>query len=54
MSNTTPLPFAGKSALVTRATRNIGAEIGLTLSPFMKVVFEANKSRVSRGLLITH
>ena len=30
MSSTTPLPFAGKSALVTRATRNIGAEIGLT------------------------
>ena len=31
MSTTTPLPLAGKSALVTGAARNIGAEIALTL-----------------------
>ena len=32
MSTTTPLPLAGKSALVTGAARNIGAEIALTLA----------------------
>jgi 3-oxoacyl-[acyl-carrier protein] reductase len=32
MSTTTPLPFAGKSALVTGAARSIGAEIALTLA----------------------
>jgi NAD(P)-dependent dehydrogenase (short-subunit alcohol dehydrogenase family) len=31
MSTTTPLPLAGKSALVTGAARSIGAEIALTL-----------------------
>jgi NAD(P)-dependent dehydrogenase (short-subunit alcohol dehydrogenase family) len=30
MSTTTPLPLAGKSALVTGAARSIGAEIALT------------------------
>jgi hypothetical protein len=50
MSRTTPLRFAGKSALVTCATRNIGAETGLTLSPFLKAVFGVKKSRA----LITH
>ena len=29
MSTTTPLPLAGKSALVTGAARSIGAEIAL-------------------------
>ena len=32
MSTTTPLPLAGKSALVTGAARSIGAEIALTLA----------------------
>jgi NAD(P)-dependent dehydrogenase (short-subunit alcohol dehydrogenase family) len=32
MSTTTPLPLAGKSALVTRAARSSGAEIALTLA----------------------
>lgn len=54
MSSTTPLPFAGKSALVTGATRNIGAEIGLTLSPFMKAVFESQKIAGFARALITH
>jgi NAD(P)-dependent dehydrogenase (short-subunit alcohol dehydrogenase family) len=50
MSSTIPLPFAGKSALVTGATRNISAEIALTLSPFLNAVFVAKKSRASRRL----
>jgi hypothetical protein len=45
-----PLPFAGKSALVTCATHNIGAKIGFTLSLFLKAVFGVKKSRA----LITH
>ena len=32
MSTATPLPLAGKSALVTGAARSIGAEIALTLA----------------------
>jgi len=32
MSTTTPLPLAGKSALVTGAARSIGAESALTLA----------------------
>jgi len=32
MSTTTPLPLAGRSALVTGAARSIGAEIALTLA----------------------
>lgn len=32
MSTTTPLPLAGKSALVTGAARSIGAEIALSLA----------------------
>ena len=35
MSTTTTLPLAGKSALVTGAARSIGAEIALTLCPFL-------------------
>jgi NAD(P)-dependent dehydrogenase (short-subunit alcohol dehydrogenase family) len=35
MSTTTPLPLAGKSALVTGAARSIGAEIALTVCPFL-------------------
>jgi len=32
MSTTTPLPLAGKSALVTGAARGIGAERAVTLA----------------------
>ena len=32
MSTTTPLPLAGKSAIVTGAARSIGAEIALSLA----------------------
>jgi 3-oxoacyl-[acyl-carrier protein] reductase len=49
MSTTTPLPLAGKSALVTGVARSIGAEIALTLARRDAKVVVHYRSRDTEG-----